>query len=101
MPFVELPGESDAIALLVEPSSKGDPMINLRWTSKSLSKLSNALTSIGHKVSPMSVHNLLNELDYSLQGNRKGVEGKQNKDRDSGLLHFSRAPMRPWPGHLS
>ena len=67
---------------LVEPSSKGDPMINLRWTSKSLRKLSNALTSIGHKVSPMSVHNLLNELDYSLQGNRKEVEGKQNKDRD-------------------
>jgi len=75
---------------LVEPSSKGDPMINLRWTSKSLRKLSNALTSIGHKVSPMSVHNLLNELDYSLQGNRKGVEGKQNKDRDRQFKYINK-----------
>jgi hypothetical protein len=67
---------------LIEPTSKGDPIISLRWTSKSLRKLSAALTLRGHTVSPMSVHNLLNEMGYSLQGNKKEVEGKQHPDRN-------------------
>jgi hypothetical protein len=75
---------------LVEPTSKGDPMISLRWTNKSLRNLSKALWSSGHRVSPMSVHNLLNELDYSLQGNRKEVEGKQHPDRDAQFQYINK-----------
>lgn len=67
---------------LIEPTSKGDPIINLRWTSKSLRKLSAALRSRGHTVSPMSVHNLISAMGYSLQGNKKEVEGKQHPDRN-------------------
>lgn len=67
---------------LIEPTAKGDPIINLRWTSRSLRKLAAALNARGHKVSPMSVHNLISEMGYSLQGNKKEVEGKQHPDRN-------------------
>jgi len=80
----------DDLESLIEPTSKGDPMISLRWTNKSLRTLSKALLNSGHKASPMSVHNLLNELDYSLQGNRKEVEGKQHADRDSQFKYINR-----------
>jgi hypothetical protein len=80
----------DDLESLIEPTSKGDPMISLRWTKKSLRTLSKALLKSGHKISPMSVHNLLNMLDYSLQGNRKEVEGKQHADRDRQFKYINR-----------
>lgn len=64
----QLLGKLDA---LVEPTARGDPMSPLRWTSKSVRKLAEQLTAQGHPVSHKSVANLLHEMDYSLQANRK------------------------------
>ncbi|MCP4392876.1 MAG: ISAzo13 family transposase [Alphaproteobacteria bacterium] len=68
---------------LVEPSSRGDPMSPLRWTCKSTRKLAQELTIKGHPVSHAKVGQLLAELDYSLQSNRKRMEGKSHPDRDA------------------
>jgi hypothetical protein len=68
---------------LVEPTSRGDPESPLRWTCKSTRKLANELNVQGYHVSHMTVATLLQELDYSLQANKKTLEGSQHEDRDA------------------
>src|SRR3989449_8298353 len=45
------PGVTEALDLLVEPLTRGDPMSPLRWTCKSRAKLAAALTAAGWRVS--------------------------------------------------
>ena len=68
---------------LVEPTASGDPDSPLRWTSKSVRKLADELTTMGHEVSHKLVADLLHELRYSLQANRKTREGSWHPDRDA------------------
>jgi transposase len=74
---------------LVESSTRGDPESPLLWTSKSTTKLAEALQSMGHSVSQSSVWRLLNALDYSLQANRKVHEGADEPERDQQFLHIA------------
>lgn len=68
---------------LIEPATRGDPESPLRWTSKSLRHLTKELNKMGHKLSHSRVADLLHDLDYSLQANKKTTEGKQHPDRDA------------------
>src|SRR6266498_2928517 len=68
---------------LVEPVTRGDPESPLRWTCKSVRKLAEELRGIGHQVSHQLVAELLHELEYSLQANRKVLEGSQHPDRNA------------------
>ncbi len=69
---------------LVEPATRGDPESPLLWTSKSLRNLAGALVDLGHKISHQTVGMLLEkELGYSLQSNRKTLEGSGNPDRNA------------------
>jgi hypothetical protein len=61
---------------LVDPYECGDPQRPLRWVAKSLRKLAGALREMGHTISHTKVGELLVELGYSLQGNRKSKEGR-------------------------
>ena len=63
---------------LVEPLSRGDPETRLRWTCKSLRHLSKELEGMGHQISHTVVGEMLREIGYSLQANRKNQEGKQH-----------------------
>lgn len=67
---------------LIEPTSRGDPESPLRWTSKSTRKLSEELKKMGHKVSHSRVADILRMLGYSLQANKKTIEGTSHPDRD-------------------
>ncbi|WP_276939596.1 ISAzo13 family transposase [Ferrimicrobium acidiphilum] len=68
---------------LVEPVTRGDPQSPLRWTCKSLMQLARELGEQGHKISHVSVGVLLKDLGYSLQGNRKTLEGGGHPDRNA------------------
>lgn len=68
---------------LVEPTTRGDPQAPLLWTSRSLRNLADALQAMGHRISHYVVADLLRELNYSLQSNRKTREGSNNPDRDA------------------
>jgi transposase len=68
---------------LIEPVSRGDPESPLRWTCKSVRKLSHELLQKGHKISHNLVAELLHEMGYSLQANRKTLEGTSHPDRDA------------------
>ena len=68
---------------LVDPVTRGDPESPLRWTCKSTRQLAAALEEQGHVVGRQKVADLLAELGYSLQANRKTKEGSANHpDRD-------------------
>jgi hypothetical protein len=68
---------------LVEPVARGDPESPLRWTCKSLRNLARELVAMRHEVSYRTIGTLLKTLGYSLQGNRKTVEGNQHPDRNA------------------
>ena len=67
---------------LVEPLTRGDPESSLRWTCKSVRNLADELKRQGHKVSYPVVAELLHEIGYSLQSNRKTKEGSTHPDRN-------------------
>jgi hypothetical protein len=74
---------------LVDPATCGDPMSPLKWTSKSLRNLASALCAMGHQVGHDVVGTLLKTLGYSLQGNRKTLEGSSHVDRDAQFNHIA------------
>ena len=77
------------LELLVEPTASGDPESALRWTSKSVRRLADDLTTMGHDVSHVLVADLLRELGYSLQANLKTREGAQHPDRDAQFRYIN------------
>jgi hypothetical protein len=85
------PGLVKAIETIVDPATRGDPMRPLKWTSKSLSKISDELKQQGWQASPPTISQILRkELKYSLQGQKKTKEGaKQHPDRDVQFQYLS------------
>jgi transposase len=79
---------------LVEPTTRGDPQSALRWTLKSTTELAQELTRKKHPVSPRTVGRLLNELEYSLQGNRKTLEGSSHPDRNAQFEYINASVNR-------
>jgi hypothetical protein len=82
-------GLVDALDGLVEPETRGDPERALRWTTKSLRKLSNDLGSQGFTVSPPTVGQLLVASGYSLQAPVKANEGADHPDRDAQFRYIA------------
>ena len=74
---------------LVEPATRGDPMRPLRWTSKSLRHLSQALRGLNHSACPHVIADCLREMGYSLQANSKTREGSGHVDRDAQFQYIS------------
>ena len=79
---------------LVDPVTRGDPMSPLKWTSKSLRNLACALQAMGHRVGYDVVGTLLKTLGYSLQANRKTLEGSRHVDRDAQFRHIAETVKR-------
>jgi hypothetical protein len=78
-----------ALQALIEPTSRGDPQSPLRWTCLSTRHLAEALRAQGHAVSHQTVAAMLNDLDYSLQANRKVKEGHDHPDRNAQFEHIN------------
>lgn len=68
---------------LLEPYMRGDPVSPLRWTCKSVGKLTQELNREGYQIGTTKVCELLHELNYSLQSNRKTKEGESHPDRNA------------------
>lgn len=74
---------------LVESTTRGDPQSPLLWTARSQRNIVAALTEQGHQTSMKMVSRLLKELGYSLQANRKRLEGAQHPDRNAQFEHIN------------
>jgi hypothetical protein len=64
-------------------------MSPLRWTCKSTRVLAQELQQQGFPISSTKVGHLLRSQGYSLQANRKTVEGKQHPDRNAQFEHIA------------
>ncbi|MDO8691885.1 MAG: ISAzo13 family transposase [Dehalococcoidia bacterium] len=85
------PALREDLEKLVEPTTCGDPESPLRWTCKSVRNLAEELRCRGHRTSHRIVAELLHELGYSLQANRKTLEGSEHPDRNAQFMHLNQA----------
>src|ERR1051325_551613 len=74
---------------LLESTTRGDPEAALRWTCKSVRQLTAELKRMRHQVSHQVVADLLHDLGYSLQANRKTKEGTNHPDRNAQFEHLN------------
>jgi transposase len=78
-----------ALQKLVAEEARGDPESPLLWTAKSVRTLAAALRQSGHPVSHETVAKYLRVLGFSLQANRKTLEGASHPDRDAQFGHIN------------
>jgi hypothetical protein len=89
-PVVEVdPSVVKDLDRLIDPAARGDPESPLRWTSKSLAKLREALVGMGHEISERTLGKLLKGQGFRLQANHKTREGSQHPDRDQQFEHIN------------
>lgn len=86
-----MPQLLESVEEIVGETTRGDPETPLRWTCKSVRKIAEELNQQGFDVGRQSVANILHELDYSLQANKKTTEGKDSHpDRDEQFKHIAK-----------
>ena len=88
------PGLLEALEDLVESAIRGDPEAALLWVSKSQRHLARALAERGFTASQKLVGRLLRRLGFSLQSNRKTLEGAAHPDRDAQFEHINQKVKR-------
>jgi len=88
------PRLTGALERLIDPETRGDPELPLRWTCKSTRSLAAQLARQKHPISHTKVAQLLHGLGYSLQSNRKTQEGEDHPDRDGQFRHINRRVKR-------
>lgn len=95
------PGLVAALNDLLRDSVAGDPVTTMKWTHKSLRRLSKALRRKRFHASPNTVARLLREHGFSLRTCRKQVPETRHGDRDRQfryLVHLRRLYIkRGWP----
>jgi hypothetical protein len=74
---------------LIDEQTRGDPESALRWICKSTRAIAEELGQQQHTVSHMKVAQILHDLNYSLQSNRKTEEGADHPDRDAQFRHIN------------
>ena len=78
-----------AVERMIDPETRGDPESPLRWTCKSTRTLAEQLSRQRHPISHTKVAQLLHDLGYSLQSNRKTEEGEDHPDRDAQFRYIN------------
>ncbi len=84
------PGFVRALERIMAENTAGDPMSLLRWTNKSTGRIAEELTQLGHAASDETVRRKLLEMEYSLQANRKTLEGSSPVERDDQFRYINR-----------
>ncbi|MDO8810610.1 MAG: ISAzo13 family transposase [Gallionella sp.] len=80
-----------ALEAMIDSQTRGDPESPLRWICKSTRAIAAQLAKKKHPVSHAKVAQILNDLNYSLQSNRKTEEGADHPDRDAQFRHINAA----------
>ncbi len=88
--IIQVPELVNQLTSFIEDTTRGDPESPLLWTCKSTRQLASALCARGYNIGRQKVSELLAELGYSLQGNRKTNEGKSHPDRDKQFHYLNR-----------
>ena len=81
----------EVMEALIDFQTRGDPQSPLRWICKSTRTIAKELGRKKHPVSHVKVAQILHDLNYSLQSNRKTEEGADHPDRDAQFRHINAA----------
>ena len=82
------------IEKIINGSTAGDPMKNLKWTCKSTRNIADELKKSGHEITHETVRVILKDQGYSLQTNRKMLSGKNHPDRDAQFRYINQSVNR-------
>jgi hypothetical protein len=82
------PGMLGVLEELLDLQTRGDPESPLRWTCLSTRAIAQQLERERHHISHTKVAQILHDLGYSLQSNRKTEEGADHPDRDAQFRHI-------------
>lgn len=83
------PGLLTALEEMIDAETRGDPESPLRWTCKSTRAIAGELGKKQQQISHAKVAQILHDLNYSLQSNRKTEEGADHPDRDAQFRHIN------------
>jgi Rhodopirellula transposase DDE domain len=81
----------EALEAMIDSQTRGDPQSPLRWICKSTRAIARELSRKKHPISHVKVAQILHDLNYSLQSNRKTEEGADHPDRDAQFRHINAA----------
>jgi hypothetical protein len=79
-----------ALEELLEDATAGDPITGLKWTHRSLDKLSKALRRRGFRLGKTAIARLMRDRDFSLRTNRKRLAGTHDPERDRQFRYLTR-----------
>lgn len=82
------------IDLILKETTGGDPMSAIRWTCRSVRKITEELSKKGHDIHRATVYNLLRDMGYSLQSNKKSLSKESNPNRDRQFRMINRRVKR-------
>ena len=83
------PGLREALRGLAEEGTRGDPMAEVTWCSRSLRELAGELARRGFGCGKDAAARMLRAEGYSLQGMSRVLEGRQHPDRDAQFRHIN------------
>ena len=83
------PGLGAALAGLLEEATRGDPVVEVKWTTLSLRDLEREMAARGFRVGKDALGRMLRAAGYSLQGMSRTIEGRQHPDRDAQFRHVN------------
>jgi transposase len=83
------PGLRAALRELLEASTRGDPVVEVTWTTLSLREIERQMARLGFRCKKDAVGRMLREDGYSLQGMSRVLEGRQHPDRDAQFGHIN------------
>jgi hypothetical protein len=89
-PWKKTPEIIDAIEILLEHDTAGDPITGLKWTRKTTEKIAEVLQQIDIPVSANTVARLLYPMNFSLRVNRKQIATNSSPYRDQQFLAQSK-----------
>jgi Rhodopirellula transposase DDE domain len=82
-------GLRPALRELVEASTRGDPVAEITWCSRSLREIAAELAGRGYRCGKDAAARMLRADGYSLQGMSRTAEGRQHPDRDAQFGHIN------------
>lgn len=88
------PNLVEKLESIIDYQTRGDPQSPLRWICKSTRAIALQLGRKRHPVSHTKVAQILHDMNYSLQGNRKTEEGADHPDRDAQFRHINRVAKK-------
>jgi len=84
------PNVKKKIEIMLEENTAGDPMSYLKWTNKSTYTIADEISRSEEHIAKNTVASIIKSLGFSLQSNKKSIEGGTSEERDSQFRYINK-----------